>query len=437
MTPPANTGGAGGVVWSRRGEGTRSEGSCGIGLGMGCGDERSMNAVRLRLIIAHPPAKEKAHRLPKSCGAREVHLMRCKCLLVMQSGGILDATALHQITHFLHAMPITLADIAKRADVSLSTVSRVLNNKEHVSIGTRTAVLEAVTFLGYSRQDARREENLETVLLIVHEGSAESTGDGTMSQDAERLVVAGVYSVLRAEGYATQLAHKQFGKTRGFELPRVSNLVGAINIGSISNPHLLRKLQSDGVPIIIAGSPVPNVTADSVTLDFKSAMLQIVDHLVQRGHRVIGLVNGPEAAASSVSRLHGYRLALALHNLPFAPEQLMTASFTFSSGDEMTEAILEACPTLDALIFGDDDMAVGGLRALRRMGRQVPNDIAVVGTFNYEISNFTDPPLTTVDLDKHELGRAAAQRLIMRMHGNSGPPWTITLPATLIVRASA
>jgi DNA-binding LacI/PurR family transcriptional regulator len=334
-------------------------------------------------------------------------------------------------------MPITLADIAQRADVSLSTVSRVLNNKEHVSLGTRTAVLEAVTTLGYSRQDARREENLETVILFVHEGNGEGVNDGTMAQDAERQIVAGVQATLHAEGFHTQLAHKQFGKTRGFDLPRVTNLVGAINIGSISNPHLLRKMVTDGVPTVIAGSPVPDMPLDSVTLDFKGAMLQIIEHLVARGHRVIGLVNGPEGAGSSIARYHGLRLGLALHNLPFAPEQAVAANFTFSAGDAMTHTLLDDCPSVDAIIYGDDDIAVGGLRALRRMGRRVPDDIAVVGMFNYEIATFTEPPLTTVDLDKHELGRAAAQRLLMRLRAKANQPWTITLPTQLIVRESA
>ncbi len=334
-------------------------------------------------------------------------------------------------------MPITLADIAARADVSLSTVSRVLNNKEHVSLGTRNAVLEAVSTLGYTRQDARREGNLETVILFVHEGSAVRASDGTMAQDMERAIVAGVQSTLHAEGYHTQLVHKQFGKTKNFELPRVSNLVGAISVGSISNPHLLRKMIEDGVPTVIAGSPSPDIPLDSVTLDFRGAMLEIVQHLKETGRRTIGMVNGPPLAGSTLARIHAFRLALAMHDLPFTSEQVVSGTFSFSSGDATTHELLAACPQVDAILYGDDDMAVGGLRALRGLGRTVPNDIAVVGMFNYEIATFTDPPLTSVDFDKRELGRAAAQRLMMRLHVKEGPPWSITLPTQLIVRASA
>lgn len=334
-------------------------------------------------------------------------------------------------------MPVTLADISARAEVSLSTVSRVLNNKEHVSTPTRNAVLEALTSLGYTRQDARREENLDTVLLFVHEGSPERMTDGTMAQDMERLIVAGAQNTLRAAGFLTQLAHKQLGRTTGFTLPRVSNLVGAINIGSTSNINLLRKMVQDGVPTVVAGSPAPELPLDSVTLDFKGALQQIVQYLAGRGHRTIGLVNGPPTTGSSTARSLAFRLALLVEDLPCAQEQMVSGNYSFSSGDTMTEQILAACPTVDALIYADDDMAVGGLRALRGMGRKVPEDIAVVGMFNYDIGNYTDPRLTTVDIDKYEIGRAAALRLAMRLQGDVGPHWSITLPTQLILRDSA
>ncbi len=165
--------------------------------------------------------------------------------------------------------------------------------------------------------------------------------------------------------------------------------------------------------------------------------MQIVRHLVDRGHRTIGMTRGVVDSASSTARYNAYRLALALHDLPFSPEQTTTGHFNYFSGDEMTRALLAACPSIDAIIYGDDNMAVGGMRALRSMGRKVPDDVAVVGMFNYEIGTFTEPQLTTLDFDKYEVGRATAQRLIMRLEGIEGPPWTLTLPTQLIVRDSS
>lgn len=381
-------------------------------------------------IIAQPSAKEKVQSRSLACG-------QLRRLTIVLDYGIIGSHRLHQFPIPFQPMPITLADIAARADVSLSTVSRVLNNKEHVSISTRNAVLEAVTALGYSRQDSRREENIDTVLLLVHESNLSRINDSAMAQDMERLIVAGAQDTLRAVGVFTQLAHQQLGHTKTFDLPRVSNLAGVINIGSIFNPILLRKLLSDGVRVVCAGSQDPTLPLDSVTLDFQDAYLQIVRHLVDRGHRTIGLMNAPDTVASSTTRYMAYRLALALHDLPYAPEQTTSGAFTFLAGDEMTRALIAGCPGIDAIIYGDDDMAVGGMRALRSMGRRVPDDIAVVGMFNYDIGTFTDPPLTTVNIDKYEIGRVAAQRLLMRMEGIEGPPWSLTLPVQLVVRNSA
>ncbi len=334
-------------------------------------------------------------------------------------------------------MPVTLADISARADVSLSTVSRVLNNKAHVSASTRAAVLEAIATLGYTRQDSRREENVDTVLLLIHESILERINDSAMAQDMERVIVAGAQEMLQSVGIHTQVAHQQLGRTKSFDLPHISNLTGAINIGTICNPLFLRKLLSDGVKVVRTGTQDPNLLLDSVSLDFQSAYLQIVGHLVERGHRTIGMMRGDASWASSAMRYASFRLALALHDLPFSPEQVVSAHYNFFSGEEMTHAMLAACPSVDAIIYGDDNMAVGGMRALRSVGRNVPDDIAVVGMCNYEIGTFTEPQLTTIDFDKYENGRAAAQRLIMRLEGIEGPPWTLTLPTQLIVRDSA
>ncbi len=167
-----------------------------------------------------------------------------------------------------HLMAITLADISARADVSLSTVSRVLNNKAHVSIGTRTAVLEAIAALGYRRQDARREENVDTVLLLIHESVLERINDSAMAQDMERVIVAGAQDMLQSVGIHTQMAHQQLGRTKSFDLPRISNLAGVINIGSICNPFFLRKLIGDGVKVVRAGTQSPELPLDSASLDF-------------------------------------------------------------------------------------------------------------------------------------------------------------------------
>lgn len=332
-------------------------------------------------------------------------------------------------------MPVTLSDVAKRARVSLSTVSRVLNQKDHVSPEARASVLAAMAALGYNRRDIRRDGQAETILLLVHEGSSPVNSDGSVAYEMERLLIGGAKSVLLEEGYNVQLV--QTSTERGSNLPDGRRAAGAINIGGIADRDLLARLLEDAVPLVVAGSHVRPLAVDCVTIDFHHSMLHVVQHLVERGRRRIGLVNGPPTTTTSEERYLGLRLALALHELPFDTSQVVSGHFTFAGGDDMTRTLLEQCPDVDAIVYGDDDMAVGGLRALRSLGRQVPTEVSVVGYYDYKIAQFTEPPLTSVSFDKQAMGAVAAQRLCTLMADPATYTQTIVLPTLLTVRASS
>jgi len=362
-------------------------------------------------------------------------------LTFFHDSGIIMTTVLQQIRICLQLitpstpMPVTLSDIAKHADVSLSTVSRVLNNKDHVSIEARASVLEAIAALGYSRRDLRRDDQAETVLLLIHEGGSLTSPDGTMALEMERSLTASAQAVLHEEGFHVQIV--QTSPDRVSTLPSVQNPIGAVNIGGIADRSLLTGFLDQGVPIVIAGSHVRPLPVDCVTIDLHDSMLQVVQHLVERGRRTIGLVNGPPSTTTSRERYLGLRLALSLHDLPFDPCQTVSGNFTFASGDEMTRRLLEQCPDVDAIVYGDDDMAVGGLRALRSLGRQVPGDLSVVGYYDYEIAQFTEPSLTSVAFDKYAMGAVAARRLITLIGSQPQAPHMIVLPTQLRVRSSS
>jgi DNA-binding LacI/PurR family transcriptional regulator len=256
-----------------------------------------------------------------------------------------------------------------------------------------------------------------------------------MAYEMERLLIGGAQSVLLRDGYNVQLV--QTSPERSGMLPNGLEPAGVINIGGIADRDLLARLLDEGVPLVVAGSHVNPLAANCVTIDFHHSMLEVVQHLVDRGRRRIALVNGPDTTTTSRERYLGLRLALALHSLPFESEQLISGNFTFASGDETTRRLLQHCPSVDAIIYGDDDMAVGGLRALRSLGRHVPDEISVVGYYDYEIAQFTEPSLTSVSFDKHAMGAIAARRLCELLTHQSQPVQTIVMPSTLTVRASS
>jgi DNA-binding LacI/PurR family transcriptional regulator len=198
----------------------------------------------------------------------------------------------------------------------------------------------------------------------------------------------------------------------------------------------LQSLREAGLPCVVAGSLVRPLPIDSVTADYAGGMQQAVTHLAQSGRRAIGLVNGPEVTTSSAEKYKGFRLALALHDLPFTPQQVVVANITPDDGYAGTRQLLQQMPGIDAIAFANDNMAMGGLSALKAMGRQVPGDVAVTGFHDYPVSRFTDPPLTTVNTNMHLIGTIAARRLCMLLADPIDEAWTILVPTELQIRGS-
>jgi DNA-binding LacI/PurR family transcriptional regulator len=161
-----------------------------------------------------------------------------------------------------------------------------------------------------------------------------------------------------------------------------------------------------------------------------------VEHLIARGRTQIGLVNGPSTTGTSAAKLDGYRLALALHDLPFAERMVTTAEFTPDAGYEQTVELLSRYAEVDAIVYGDDRMAIGGLKALRDAGRSVPQDVAVIGFGHLDIARYVTPALTTVGFDLQAMGKKAARRLYDLLEDPDDCPWGIIEPTALIVGES-
>jgi DNA-binding LacI/PurR family transcriptional regulator len=215
-------------------------------------------------------------------------------------------------------------------------------------------------------------------------------------------------------------------------------LTGLILLGGILDQNFIRGLQELGLPFVIAGAHVKPLQANCVMADIIDGMQQAVNHLVATGRRQITLVNGPKTTTTSTEKYYGFRLALSLHDLPFSPEQVSTGEgdFKAESGYTQTLNILAQKPNLDAIIYADDAMAIGGLHALKENGRCVPEDVAVIGFHDYDLTRFTDPPLASVHFDMAMVGRLAARRLCTLINKPDHDPWLILVPMSLKIRKS-
>ena len=346
-------------------------------------------------------------------------------------------------------MSVTLNDVARKAQVSVSTVSRVLNGHPHVSEETRAVVLETAQVLGYPREKLRGRANHSRSVVFTGIGPNNSRLHNTQNredvihnetvQEFTNLVTAGGRSVLREREIHAVQGDLTFAPGEDI-LQRCigdSSIVGVILLGGGIDEAFVQSLKDAELPVVVAGGYVPSRNVDSVMADYRRGTEQAVDHLVERGRRRIGLVNGPPTTITSVEKMKGFRLALTLHDLPFAPEHIVDAdSFSSQRGHDQTVRLLEQTPDLDAIIFADDLMAMGGIHALEESGRRVPEDVAVVGFHNYEIARFTRPSLTTVGFDMWGMGEIAARRLCMMLDEVDSYPWVMLMPTSLVVRDS-
>lgn len=330
---------------------------------------------------------------------------------------------------------VTLRDIARQANVSASTVSRVLNNYPYVDESTRLVVHEAAEALNYPLENLRSASNHTRSVTLLARDTEQGKSDALPNFDQR--AARGAQSVFENLDIAAYMRHVRMPPDEAHRLLDELGTDGLILLGGIIDRRFVERLQERDIPFVVAGAHLQPLQVNCVMADVRAGMEAGVQHLIDRGRRRIGLVNGPSSTNTSLEKLKALRLVLHLHDLAFAPEQVVAGDFEAEIGYELTLQLVEQAPDLDAIIYADDYMAMGGLRALKRRGYRVPDDIAIVGFHGYEISQFTDPPLTSVEFDMEAMGRIAAHRLMMLLDQPDGESWLMLVPTRLVVRESA
>lgn len=331
----------------------------------------------------------------------------------------------------------TVRDIAKHANVSTATVSRVLNNQDSVSQATRQMVWQAAQELDYPMEKLRVASSISRSVLVLARGDSANDTDLTISREFERKVWVGVQSVFEQRNIATRLQQTRMRPEEAAQYAADAGISGLVLLGGVSDRQFIKSLKDTSLPFIVVGSHLQPIRINCVMADVASGMRQVVEHLVERGRRNIALVNGPETTMTSAVKLDGFRMELAKQNLPFSPQQVVAGEFTAVSGYEQTRKLLAQWPSLDAIVYADDVIAMGGLKALREADIQVPKDVAVVGFGDYEIGHYAAPALTSVHYDIHAMGVIAARRLCMILDEPDEQHWVVMRPTNLVVRDSS
>ncbi|HKE19402.1 MAG TPA: LacI family DNA-binding transcriptional regulator [Kofleriaceae bacterium] len=333
--------------------------------------------------------------------------------------------------------PPTLEAVASLAGVSRATVSRVVNGSPKVSPAAQEAVTEAIGALGYVPNRAARSlvtRRTDTLVLIVHERP-----DTVFEDPFFARVLRGVNAALDATELQLVLLQARGDRQRERALRYVGNghVDGVLLISLHGDDPMPAAITAAGIPLVVMGRPLSGERGDYVDADNAAGGHEAVRHLVAAGRRCLATVTGSLDMSVGRDRLSGYVEAVRAAAMPAAAGRVAHGDFTEASGHRAMKLLVEATTDIDGVFVASDLMALGALRALRELGRRVPDDVAVVGFDDAPLAAYADPPLTTVRQPVERLGQEMVRLLLDRLSEPAGEPKAIILPTELVVRSSA
>jgi len=327
---------------------------------------------------------------------------------------------------------VTLANVARLADVSPITVSRALRGERAVDPILVERVKAAAERLGYipdpaARALASRHSSHVAVLIPM------------LSNALFVDLIEAVQRSLRPAGYQTLLGitHYDMGEEELLLREQLQHRpAGLMVTGADHSPATQRMIAGSGVPCVHLMELMDLPQTYSVGLSQTQAAAAMTTHLLERGHRRIAFA-AAQMDPRTVQRLEGWRQTMAaqgLHDPRF--EWLNPAASSLAVGGQMFEQIMGQMPPVDAIFFCNDDLAQGALLAALRLGIAVPQRVAIAGFNDLTGSDQMLPPLTTVRTPRAEIGVAAAQMLLSLMQGKEPPAHRVDVGFTLLARAS-
>jgi DNA-binding LacI/PurR family transcriptional regulator len=326
-----------------------------------------------------------------------------------------------------------LADIAKHADVSEATVSRVLNGRPGVAESTRQAVLTALDVLGYDRPSRLRRASAGLVGLILPE----------LTNPIFPAFAQVIETALVRQGFTPVLCTHTPGGVHEDDYVQMLLDRGVAGIIYVSGQHADTRtdpsryvhLRDRGLPIVLVNGFMPGIDAPFVSNDDEASMELSLNHLVHLGHQRIGLAVGPQRYVPSQRKIAGFnRFIKTLLGEAAVDDLVETEMYTVEGGQAAAQRLVEKGCT--AIVCGSDLMALGAVRGVRAVGMRVPDDISVIGYDDSTLIAFTDPPLTTIRQRVLAMGECAVQALVDEIAGLPVSRTEYVFRPELVVRGS-
>jgi DNA-binding LacI/PurR family transcriptional regulator len=326
----------------------------------------------------------------------------------------------------------TIYDVARLAGVSTATVSRSLNRTGQIAEATQRSIDEAIRQLGYHPNTIARSlvtKSTQTIALLLPD----------ITNPFYAALMSGIQDRTLEQGYTMLLCATEGDPSREelyLNLLRSKQVDGALVDGLLLPADRIARFVGDGFPIVCLDRDLDSPDVPRVQVDNALGAQMATEHLLELGHSRIAHVAGATELAISRERTRGYRAALSASGIVPDPQLTCSGRFTEEGGYEAAQVLLHLDPPPTAIFAANDLSAIGVLKAVVESGRNVPEDVSVIGFDDLRLSAFTIPALTTIRQPAREIGERATDLLLELCHQRPVVQLSHLLAPTLVVRGS-
>jgi len=326
----------------------------------------------------------------------------------------------------------TMRDVAKRAGVSVATVSGVLNGSRYVSPEVTERVRRAVDELDYT---------INVVARNLHARATQTVGMFVpdISDPFHAGTVRVVEDGLKTGGYSLMLGNlrdRPEEQSRYLQMLRTNQVDGVLLYMVPGCEEEVKKLVQSRRPVVLMGREPLTFVADLVAIDHSTGSRMGVEHLISRGHKRIGIIPGPEHQPFSRARIEGWRRALEEAKAPADPDYIACGEYTVEDGELAASRLLDLPAPPTAILAGNFHVLIGVLRILRHRRIRRPDQLEVISYHDSPMLDAFDPPISAVDQPVRELGAKATELLIRRIQSPGRPPQLVLLRPRLKIRTA-
>lgn len=330
-------------------------------------------------------------------------------------------------------MPVTIKDVAKKANVSISTVSRVINSSKPVSEDIKKRVYKVIEELGYSPNPVARSlvmKKTKLIGVIVPDISRAFVGE--LLNAIEDIAKTYAYDIVLCNTYGETATEKRY-----IDLLQAKQAEGIVYVTRQIDDVNRQLLSKSNIPIVLINLDGTAYDVLSVTVDQEQATYDMISYLLSIGHRKIGLIrSGDDSQSYGVQQRQGYQRALTEHGVTYDESLVFDSNYNLEHVYQIVDDLIKRGVAPTALFAASDDMAISAINAVVDNGLNVPADISVCGAHNSKIATLYRPRLTTVKHPIYDMGAIAVRLMIKAINSQTPKDKLVVLPHEIIVRES-